>query len=71
VKNSSSTVDARYHAIVDGLAPDAIDELWIAALFGGPVRTSLRDRLVRLDSLRDDVGYSSARRRVAPIGRAS
>jgi len=37
VNNSSSTVDARYHAIAAGLAPDALTELWLAALFGRPV----------------------------------
>lgn len=62
----------RYAGIVDGpKAPDAIDELLMAALFGRPVHASLRDRLVRLDALRDDVGRSSARRRVASIGSAS
>ena len=63
-------VDGRYRAIVIDLAADAIDELWLAAIFGRPARDALRDRLIQLVALRDEVGRSSALRRdlVVPIG---
>jgi len=62
VKNSSSTVDARYHAIAAGLAPDALAELWGAVLFGRPVRDGLKGATAELNALRDEVGRQSARR---------
>jgi len=43
----------RYAEIVRGLEPKAIDELWLAPLFGRPVRDAPRNRL---DVLRDDIG---------------
>lgn len=67
---ASVTVAARSRTIVTDLGPEAVDEMWVGALFGRPVRELLRDRLVRLDALRDDVGRSSARRAASERGAA-
>jgi len=50
----------RYAAIVERLSPDALTELWCAALFGRPLRAELRGSLAALQALRCDVGRASA-----------
>jgi len=64
VSSAQVAIDAasRYRAIVADLAPDAVAELWSAALFRRPVRDGLGRRLADLEALRTEVGLASAAR---------
>ncbi len=53
---------SRYRAIVADLAPDALAELWNAALFRRPVSAGLGRHLAELEALRTEVGLASAAR---------
>lgn len=56
------TAGQRYGLIVEDLEAAAVAELWLAALFGRPVREALKGALAELNALRDEIGRQSARR---------
>ncbi len=61
--NGPESIAARYSSIVAGLSETDIAAVWAATMFGRkPVDERLRDRVERLEALRDEIGAHSAAR---------